>query len=101
MDEFESRVRFMGFKLFKKRLMDFGSPEAFIRAHTKSVSESVKSGVRVFRDILLVRMLEIMSPEFRNRPHRDRKFFIYTEFLNPLKKYYIFKGKDGRSIHSY
>lgn len=102
MEEFEAMVRTLGVKLLLAKLRFYGSELKLHMSMTKPWWESVKSGITVINDILFVKVLEQRNPEFANRPHADRKFFIYTPFLPKLKRIYVFKYSDGaKSYHSY
>lgn len=102
MEEFEAILRTLGVKLLLAKLRFYGSELKLHMSMTKPWWESVKSGITIINDILFVKVLEQRNPEFANRPHADRKFFIYTPFLQKCKRIYVFKyGDDAKSYHSY
>lgn len=107
MDEFEARVRTLGMKLLMAKLRFYGSELKLHMALTRPWWETVRSGVNIINDILFVRVLEQMNPKFANRPHADRKFFIFTPFWKEMKRIYSFRNcasdekAVGISFHSF
>lgn len=103
---FSIRLFQTGVKLVLKKTQVLGSDAAFIRAHTKSIGESVTSGMRVVkpRDILLLQMVKLMARGGVRKPvEGERSMFFYTPFLSKLPRiakvsYLVHRNDMGQSV---